>query len=78
MGNARIKTLPLAAARWLVVTLRRRAPEPASAVRAPRLGGVCFGPMSKRDELALKGFVAAGDRTADGLRWWVGDGDLDS
>jgi hypothetical protein len=34
--------------------------------------------MSERDELALRGFVAADDRAADPLRWRVGDGDLDS
>jgi hypothetical protein len=68
----------VAVARWLRLSLRRRVPEPASAVRAPRVGGVCFGPMSERDELALKGFVAGDDRATDVLRWGVGDGDLDS
>jgi hypothetical protein len=74
----RIKTTSAAVAQWLLVTLRRRVPEPASAAPAQRLGGVCFGPMSERDELALNGFVAGDDRAADVLRWGVGDGDLDS
>jgi hypothetical protein len=68
----------VAVARWLRLSLRRRVPEPASAVPAPRLEGVCFGPMTERDELALKGFVAGDDRATDVLRWGVGDGDLDS
>jgi hypothetical protein len=74
----RIKTTSMAVARWLIATLRRRTPEPASASPAPRLEDVCFGPLSKRDEAALKGFVAGDGRAADGLRWGVGDGDLDS
>ncbi len=74
----RIKTTSVAVVRWLLETLRRRVPEPRSAAPAPRLEGVCFGPMSERDELALKGFVAGDDRAADVLRWGIGDGDLDS
>jgi hypothetical protein len=64
----RIKTTSLAVVRWLLVTVRRRVPEPKSAVLAPRPGGVCFGPISERDELALKGFVAGDDPAADALR----------
>jgi hypothetical protein len=69
--------MSVALSSWLLVTLRRRAPEAESAVPA-RVEGNCFGPMSKRDEVALKGFVAGDDRAADVLRWGVGDGDLDS
>ena len=58
----RLKTKSVAVTRWLLVALRRRVPERASAVPAPRLGGPCFGPMTGRDEFALKGFVAADDR----------------
>ena len=76
-GYVRIKTTSLAVARWLLATMRRRMPEPASAVPALRPGGVCFGPISERDELALKGLVAGDDRAADALRWGIGDGDLD-
>jgi hypothetical protein len=73
-----LKTTSVGVTRWLRVAARRRVPEPASLAPAPRLEGVCFGPMSERDELALKGYVASDDRAADGLRWEVGDGDLDS
>jgi hypothetical protein len=74
----RIKTKSLAAARWALGILRRRAAEPESAMPLPRLGDVCFGPMRERDEVALRGWVAGDDRTADRLRWVIGDGDLDS
>jgi hypothetical protein len=74
----RIKTTSAAVARWLLATLRRRMPDPSSAAPASQLGGVCFGPMGERDELALKGFVAGDAHGADVLRWGVGDGNLDS
>jgi hypothetical protein len=64
--------------RSLLVTLRRRLPEQASAMPAPPLGGVCFGPMSERDKRALKDLAAGDGRAADVLRWEIGDGDLDS
>lgn len=74
----RIKTTSAAVASWLLATLRRRMPDPASAAPTPRRGGVCFGPMDERDEFALKGFVAGDVRGADVLRWGIGDGNLDS
>lgn len=57
----RIKPTSVMMTRRLLVTLRRRVPESAPAVPAPRLGGVCFGPMSEHDELALTGFIAGDD-----------------
>jgi hypothetical protein len=61
-----------------VIVFRTGTTKPGSAAPAPRLEGVCFGAMSERDELALKGFGAGDDRAADVLRWGIGDGDLDS
>jgi hypothetical protein len=77
-GQVRLKTTSVAVTRWLLAALHRCVAAPASAVSEPRPGGVCFGPMSERDELALKGLVAGDDRAADGLRWEIGDGDLGS
>jgi hypothetical protein len=74
----RIKSTAAAAVRWLLMTLRRGTPEPTPALQAPRTAGACFGPMSARDELALKGFLAGDERAAHVLRWGVGDDDLDS
>jgi len=44
--------------RRLASYLLRRCGRPRAAVPVDRLGSLCFGPMDKPDQLALKGFVA--------------------
>jgi hypothetical protein len=44
--------------RRLASYLRRRRGDPVAALPVDQLGSLCFGPVGKRDQLALKCFIA--------------------